>query len=60
MKPAETLYQLRELQADWRRQDFHLTGDQRRQYDKLIELRRQRVLQFYADGRVSKGKSKEE
>lgn len=57
MKPAEVMYQLRELQTDWRRQDFHLTGDQRRQYSNLLELRRERVKELYAEGRVWKGKS---
>lgn len=57
MKTAEILHQLKELQTDWRRQDFHLTGEQQRQYDKLLQLRRERVLELYKEGKVWKGKS---
>ena len=55
MKSAEILYQLREVQTIWRQNNFRLTGDQQVTYDNLLRLRRERVQQFYKDGRVFKG-----
>lgn len=55
---SNILHHLRELQADWRRQDFVFTKEQQQQYDILITARRERVQQFYADGRVFKGSYK--
>ena len=46
---------IQELKDAWRKQDFVFTKDQQAQYDLLIATRRERVLQFYAEGRVSKG-----
>ena len=53
---------IKELKDAWRKQDFVLTRDQQEQYDLLIATRRERVKQFYAEGRVFKGsyKAKEE
>jgi hypothetical protein len=53
---------LKELQIAWRKQDFVLSSQQQEEYDLLIATRRQRVRQFYAEGRVFKGsyKAKEE
>lgn len=53
---------LKELQVAWRKQDFIFTAQQQEEYDLLIATRRQRVRQFYAEGRVFKGsyKAKEE
>jgi hypothetical protein len=51
---------MQELMVAWRKQDFKFTKDQKEQYDLLLETRRQRVKQFYADGRVSKGRTKAE
>jgi hypothetical protein len=55
MKSAEILYQLREVQTIWRQNNFRLTGEQQVAYDNLLRLRRERVQQFYKDGRVFKG-----
>jgi len=55
MKSAEILYQLREVQTIWRQNNFRLTGEQQVIYDNLLRLRRERVQQFYKDGRVFKG-----
>jgi len=55
MKPAEIVYQLRELQSIWRSNNFHLNEGQQVTYDKLLQLRRQRVQQFYKEGRVFVG-----
>ena len=49
---------IKELKDAWRRQDFVFTKQQQEEYDLLISTRRQRVLQFFADGRVSKGSYK--
>jgi hypothetical protein len=56
------LSHLKELQIAWRKQDFIFTTQQQEEYDLLIATRRQRVRQFYAEGRVFKGsyKAKEE
>lgn len=53
---------LKELQIAWRKQDFIFTTQQQEEYDLLTATRRQRVRQFYAEGRVFKGsyKAKEE
>jgi hypothetical protein len=48
------------LKTEWRRNDFTLTKEQREQYDILLYARRERVKSFYAEGRVSKGRSKTE
>ncbi len=55
MKPSEVIYQLRDLNVEWRKQDFVFTKEQQAQYDRLTILRRDRVQQFYKEGRVSKG-----
>lgn len=59
MKPSEIIYQIRELKDAWRKQDFSYSKEQQSLYDRLIELRRQRVLSFYANGQVYKGGSKQ-
>jgi hypothetical protein len=55
MKPAEIVYQLRELQDIWRKNNFHLNEGQQVTYDKLLQLRRQRVQFFYTNDLVFKG-----
>jgi len=56
------LRHINELKDAWRRQDFNFTKQQQEEYDLLIATRRERVKQFYADGRVFKGfyKAREE
>lgn len=49
---------IKELVNVWRRQDFKFSKQQQEEYNLLIATRRQRVLQFYAEGRVSKGSYK--
>ena len=53
---------IQELKDTWRRQDFTFTKQQSEEYDLLLSTRRERVKQFYAEGRVFKGfyKAKEE
>ena len=55
MKPAEIVYQLRELQKEWRQQDFVFSKEQQSLYDRLLQLRRARVQEFVKSGKVSKG-----
>lgn len=49
---------LKELRNAWRKQDFTFTKQQQEEYDILIETRRERVKQFYKEGRVFKGSHK--
>ena len=55
MKPAEIVYQLRELNIDWRKQSFQYTKEQQALYDRLVYLRRERVKYFYENDLVFKG-----
>jgi len=55
MKPAEIIYQLRELQDTWRKNNFQLNEGQQVTYDKLLQLRRERVKFFYDNDLVFKG-----
>ena len=59
MRPSDVLKQLAELRESWRKQAFSYTPDQQKQYDTLIQLRRERVKYFYDNGLVSKGGKKE-
>jgi hypothetical protein len=55
MKPSEIIYQLRELNVAWRKQNFQYTKEQSSLYDRLVQLRRERVQYFYANNLVFKG-----
>ena len=55
MKPSEIIYQLRELQDTWRKNNFQLNEGQQVTYDKLLQLRRERVRFFYDNNLVFKG-----
>ena len=55
MKPSEVLKQMNELREQWRKQGFKYTKEQQVQYDKLLQLRRERVQYFLKNGIVSKG-----
>jgi hypothetical protein len=52
---SNILHHLRELQVKWRQQDMTFTKQQQEAYDILLQARRERVLGFYAEGRVFKG-----
>lgn len=56
---SHILHHLRELQDAWRKQDFNFNSTQKEQYELLLQARRERVLGFYKDGRVSKGRVKD-
>ena len=49
---------IQELKTLWRKQDFVYTKQQTEEYDLLLATRRQRVKQFYQEGRVFKGSYK--
>ena len=55
MKPSAILYDLRELNTTWRKQSFQYTKEQQALYDRLVQLRRERVQYFYANNLVFKG-----
>ena len=55
MKPSEVLKQMKELREAWRKQGFSYTREQKAEYDKLLQLRRERVQYFLKNGIVSKG-----
>jgi len=60
MKPAEVLKKMRELRESWRKQGFSYTKDQQVEYDRLRQLRRERVKYFYDNGMVAKPGAKKE
>lgn len=49
---------IQELKLAWRKQDFIYTKQQQEEYDLLLATRRERVKQFYSEGRVFKGSYK--
>ena len=58
MKPALILKEMKELKESWRKQGFSYTNDQKKRYDELLKLRRERVKWFYDNDRVWKGPRK--
>jgi hypothetical protein len=52
---SNILHHLRELQVEWRKQDFNFTKSQQESYDILLQARRERVMGFHKEGRVFKG-----
>ena len=55
MKPAEILYEMREIQDTWRQQNFFLSDAQKQRYADLLKMRRERVQFFYDNDMVQKG-----
>ena len=55
MRPAEVLKQMKELREAWRKQGFSYTREQKAEYEKLLQLRRERVQYFLKNGIESKG-----
>jgi argininosuccinate lyase len=55
---VNVLPHLQELRQQWRNQNFSFTKEQQEAYNILIEARREQVKEYYAEGRVSKGRSK--
>ena len=59
-RPAEVLRKMRELREAWRKQGFRYNNEQQTEYSRLLQLRRERVKYFYANGMVSKPGAKKE
>lgn len=57
---SNILYHINELKDAWRQQDFTFTKEQREQYEILMTARRERVKEFYKEGKVFKGSSKQD
>ena len=60
MKPSLVLKEINELRESWRKQNFLFTPEQQKEFDRLKQLRRERVNYFHANGLVSKGGAKKE
>ena len=55
MRPAQVLKRMKELREIWHKQGFSYTREQQAEYDRLRQLRYERVAYFYENGLVSKG-----
>ena len=55
MSYSDVLYEMQELRAKWREQTYVLEQHDQERYDMLLEVRRLRVSQLYADGRAHLG-----
>ena len=58
MTPSQVLKELNELREEYRKQCFKYTPEQQSRYDRLMQLRRERVKYFYENDLVFKGSSK--
>ena len=58
MKPSEILKQLKELKEAWSKQSFRYTSEQKSEYDRLLQLRRERVKYMHDNNMVWKGPNK--
>ena len=59
MKPSQVLKEMSELRELYRKQGFSYTNEQKAAYNKLLELRRERVKYFHDNDMVWKGGSKQ-
>lgn len=55
MSYSAVLYEMRDLQAKWREQTYVLSAEDQERYDLLLQVRRARITQLIADGRVYTG-----
>ena len=58
MKPSEVLKRMKELKEEWSKQSFRYTKEQQVEYDRLLQLRRERVKYMHDNGLVWKGPNK--
>ena len=58
MKPAEVLKRMKELKEEWSKQSFRFSKEQQAEYDRLLQLRRERVKYMYDNNLVWKGPNK--
>ena len=52
MKSASVLKEMNELKEAWRKQNLSFNTEQKRRYEELLQLRRDRVRQLYKESRV--------
>ena len=52
MKSASVLKEMNELKEAWRKQNLSFNTEQKRRYEELLQLRRDRVSQLQRDGKV--------
>ena len=52
MKSASVLKEMNELKEAWRKQNLSFNTEQKRRYEELLQLRRDRVNQLRKEGRV--------
>ena len=58
MRPAEVLKRMKELKEEWNKQNFRFSKEQQAEYDRLLQLRRERVKYFHDNGLVFRGPNK--
>ena len=58
MTPAQVLKELKQLKEEYKRQNLKYTPEQQVKYDRLIQLRRERVKYFHDNDLVFKGAAK--
>ena len=58
MRPAEVLKRMKELKEEWSKQSFRFSKEQQAEYDRLLQLRRERVKYMHDNGMVWKGPNK--
>ena len=58
MRPAEVLKRMKELKEEWSKQNFRFSKEQQAEYDRLLQLRRERVKYMHDNGLVWKGPNK--
>ena len=58
MRPAEVLKRMKELKEEWSKQSFRFTKEQQAEYDRLLQLRYERVKYMQDNGLVWKGPNK--
>ena len=52
MKSASVLKEMNQLKEAWRKQNLSFNTEQKRRYEELLQLRRDRVSQLQSDGKV--------
>ena len=52
MKSASVLKEMNQLKEAWRKQNLSFNTEQKRRYEELLQLRRDRVSQLQRDGKV--------
>ena len=55
MRPSQVLKRLNELRKVYQEQTFKFTSEQKKEYDNLKQLRRERVKYFYDNDLVFRG-----